>query len=106
MHCICSNYGCTQTFFYIIESNLHYTRFITLAVVGYQSAVTSAGARPRGLQRLGNAAPKKRCSGGELLVIVRPIRPAWELNPESSASIATSLTLRYNRPVCGKIIKI
>ena len=27
------NYGCTQTFFYKIESNLHYTRFITLPVV-------------------------------------------------------------------------
>ena len=33
MRCICSNYGCTQTFFYKIESNLHYTCFITLAVV-------------------------------------------------------------------------
>ena len=32
MRCICSNYGCTQTFFHKIESNLHYTRFITLAV--------------------------------------------------------------------------
>ena len=33
MRCICSNYGCTQTFFYEIESNLHYIRFITFAVV-------------------------------------------------------------------------
>ena len=33
MRCICRNYGCTQTFFYKIESNLHYTRFITFAVV-------------------------------------------------------------------------
>ena len=33
MHCICSNYGCTQTFFYKIALNLHYTRFITIAVV-------------------------------------------------------------------------
>ena len=33
MRCICKNYGCTQTFFCKIESNLHYTRFITLAVV-------------------------------------------------------------------------
>ena len=33
MRCICKNYGCTQTFFYKIESNLHYTRFITFAVV-------------------------------------------------------------------------
>ena len=33
MRCICSNYGCTQTFFHIIESNFHYTRFITFAVV-------------------------------------------------------------------------
>ena len=33
MRCMCSNYGCAQTFFYKIESNLHYTRFIALAVV-------------------------------------------------------------------------
>ena len=33
MRCICRNYGCTQTFFYEIESNLHYTRFIIFAVV-------------------------------------------------------------------------
>ena len=34
MRCICSNYGCTQTFFLNkFQSNLHYTRFITLAVV-------------------------------------------------------------------------
>ena len=33
MRCICRNYGCTQTFFYKMESNLHYTRFITFAVV-------------------------------------------------------------------------
>ena len=32
MRYVCSNYGCTQTFLYKIESNLHYTRFI-LAVV-------------------------------------------------------------------------
>ena len=35
MRCTCSNYGCTQKFFYKIEPNLHYrpTRFFTLAVV-------------------------------------------------------------------------
>ena len=33
MRCIRSNCGCTQTFFSKIESNLHYTRFITLALV-------------------------------------------------------------------------
>ena len=33
MRCICSNYGCTQTFFYKIVLNLHCTRFITLAAV-------------------------------------------------------------------------
>ena len=32
MRCICCN-GCTQNFFYKIESNFHYTGFITLAVV-------------------------------------------------------------------------
>ena len=34
MRCICSNHGSTQNFFRKIESNLHCTRFITLAVVG------------------------------------------------------------------------
>ena len=98
MRCICSNYGCTQTFFCKVESNLYYTRFITLAVVP-KPGNEWRGPTPRFIAP-GNTVPKKRCSGGELLAIVRPIRSAWELNPKSSASIATSLTLRYNRPVC------
>ena len=33
MQCICSTYGCAKSFFFKTKSNLHYTRFITLAVV-------------------------------------------------------------------------
>ena len=33
MLCICSSYGGTQNNFQKTESNLHYTRFITLYVV-------------------------------------------------------------------------
>ena len=33
MRCICSNYGCTQIFFFYIKSNLDYTRFIKFVVV-------------------------------------------------------------------------
>ena len=33
MRCICSNYGCTQIFFFSIKSNLDYTRFIKFVVV-------------------------------------------------------------------------
>ena len=34
MRCICSNYGCTQFFFFfLINSNLDYTRFIKFVVV-------------------------------------------------------------------------
>ena len=96
MRCICSNYGCTQTFLYKIESNLYYTRFIILPVVPKRGNEWR-GPTPR-LMAPGQRSPKKRCSGGEPLATVRPIRPAWELNPKYSASIATSLTLRYNSP--------
>ena len=33
MRCICTNYGCTQIFFFLIKSNLDYTRFIKFVVV-------------------------------------------------------------------------
>ena len=33
MRCICSNYGCTQFFFFKINSNLDYTRFIKFVVL-------------------------------------------------------------------------
>ena len=33
MRCICSNYGCTQFFFFLIKSNLDHTRFIKFVVV-------------------------------------------------------------------------
>ena len=46
MRCICRNYGRTQTFFYKIESNLQYTRFITFAVV--QKRGNEWRGRPRG----------------------------------------------------------
>ena len=87
-------------FFNKVESNLRYTgtRFITLAVVP-QRGNEWRGPTPR-LIAPGNTAPKKQCSGGEPWAIVRPIRLAWEVNPKSSASIATSLTLRYYWPVC------
>ena len=91
---------------FCIKLNQIFIILVSLHSLQYQNAVTSGGALPCGLKRLGNAATKKRCSGGELVAIVRPIRPAWELNLKSSALIATSLTLRYNRPVRGKIIKI
>ena len=33
MRCICSNYGCSQIFFFLIKSNLDYTRFIKFVVI-------------------------------------------------------------------------
>ena len=43
-------------------------------------------------QRLDNSVLMERCSGGEPLATLRPIRPSWESNFRPPASIATSLT--------------
>ena len=46
MRCICSNYGCTQ-FFFLIKSNLDYTRSLNSLL--YRNVVASGGARSRDL---------------------------------------------------------
>ena len=65
--------------------NFYYTRDIT------PKRVTSFAAHFCDLG-LDDTASKKRCSDGEHLATLRPIRPAWELKPEPSAPLAVSLT--------------
>ena len=85
-------------FFNKIESNLHYTRFITLAVVPKRGNEWR-GPTPRLI------APGQRRSG-ETLQWWRAVgyrasdSTGLGIELTSSASIATSLTLLYYRPIC------
>ena len=65
-------------------SNLYYTGDMP-------KLVTSSGSISAA-ERLGNTAPKKRCSGGEPLATQCPIRSARELNPKPPAPTAMPLT--------------
>ena len=88
MRYICSNYGCTQFFFFLIKSNLYYTRFIKFVVV------SKRGSEGRGpIPRLSAWATQLQRNvvavASRWLHCVRLDRPG-KLSPKPSASIAKS----------------